>query len=87
MSKLYQLCGYFLVGISLFGGLGYAIHCIPKLLEWAIYLLAISVLTVLILVITKDLIVDILEIPDYQYIGWLILGVFMMIVGISIQMR
>lgn len=87
MPKLYQLLGYFLIGVSLFGFLGYAIHSIPKLSEWAISLLSISILTVFILIVVKDLFVEYLEINDFQYIGWLIVFCLMAIIGISIQMR
>lgn len=87
MSKLYQLCGYFLIGISLSGSLGYAVKSIPKLSEWGIWLLSISIVTVLILIIVKDLLVDFLGITDVEYVGWLILFILVTIIGISIQMR
>lgn len=87
MSKLYQLLGYFLIGISLSGTLGYAIKSIPKLSEWGIWLLSISVLSIIILVIVKDLLVDFLEITDVEYIGWLILFVLIVIIGVPLQMR
>jgi hypothetical protein len=87
MPKLYQLFGYFLIGISVSGGLGYAIKSIPKLSEWGIYLLSISILTVLILIIVKDLLVDFLEITDVEYIGWLILFILVVIIGVPLQMR
>ena len=87
MAKLYLLCGYFLIGLSLFGSLGYAIKTIPKLSDWSISLIGCTVLIVLVLIIVTDLLTPFLEISKVEYIGWLILILTTVIIGVFLQAR
>ena len=85
MSKLYQIAGYFFLGVSTVGLISYSAYTFQTLKNWGISLGAIALGLLIIAAITDDAMINYLKIDRLTYLGCVIALAFLLIIGVVIQ--
>jgi hypothetical protein len=85
MNKIYNLAGYFLLGMSAVGLIAYSCQTFDRLRGWGQSLGAISLIVLILLAITDDAMINYLKITRLAYLGIIIGSTIFLLVGVLIQ--
>ncbi|MGL6283944.1 MAG: hypothetical protein ACRC2J_16195 [Microcoleaceae cyanobacterium] len=85
MSKLYQIAGYFFLGVSITGLISYSSYTFQLLKNWGISLGIISILFCILAAVTDDAMIAYFKTDRLTYLGSVIGLTTLLIIGVVIQ--
>lgn len=85
INKLYSICGYFFLGMAAVGIIAYSCQTFDRLKSWGHALGAITLLTLILLAITDDAMINYLKISRLAYLGVIIGSAVFLLIGVMIQ--
>lgn len=85
MSKLYQIAGYFFLGVSTVGLISYSSYTFQLLKNWGISLGVMAIIIMILAAITDDAMINYFKTDRLTYLGSVIGLTALLVVGVVIQ--
>jgi hypothetical protein len=85
INKLYSIAGYFYLGMATVGIIAYSCQTFDRLKSWGHALGAVALLTLILLAVVDDAMINYLKISRLAYLGVIIGSAVFLLVGVLIQ--
>ena len=85
MHKIYQFCGYFLIGVSVVGFFSYSAVAFPSMAAFSFWISVVASILLIVAGLGDAFFAELLGLGYYQYIGLIISLVAIALIGGLIQ--